>query len=248
MSFTDEFDICVQKAQEYLCFIEKIFSSGDEKFSDIINRNLQNSKKIFCKKSTLPLGYFDPCPVEDLIVGKSNRGKLSDKMPSSESLITYYFDNDILKMAEDGIYYYIYDYSEADKKYIYAVPKNRKLNLTYFLTVCEYENGKIRKLTRFTANSAELPGGIFNLLGANMILIKGMNDKQYMFDLTEKIYTYSDEHIELLEIMKVGSYGKKRSAAEYRFNYKGDYYSSYSSNKTQYRIKEKRMYNEFYNM
>ncbi len=248
MNHIEEMDIYTQKAQKCLELAEDLFYSQNEKLSEIIDKNQKNSERIYCNKSTLQLGYFSPCPVEDLITGKSKRGKISVKKPLGKNLITYYFENNILKMAEDDIYYYLYDYSEAERIYIISVPKNRSLNMTLCLTVCTYKDGKIIEIMSLLANNAEMPGFPLSMPGMEMSFIKGSNDRSYMFDFTENQYSYSDGRIVALKTVKAASFGKKLSVREYAFNYKEDFYSSYICNDTQYKISEKRRYNEFYAM
>ena len=239
MNNTEDIMFFKEKAQKYLDYAENLLYDAD--ICELIENIKQYENKLYCKKSDLYLGYFNPCPVADLIVGKCDRGNIYKKKPLGKNIITYYFDDNKLRMAEDEALYYVWFYADTENVCILGFKKNNSKALSY-ITLCKYRDSEIVSITDLncTENVKSFP---FSFFGAEMLCIKG-KEKEYMFELTEKEYIYKENHIEVLKIAKIDSFSKKCRVKEYIFEYADDNYASYRFSDTQYKIANKRKFNE----
>ncbi len=234
-----------KQATSFLRIVEEKISENRDDFSSIIKHNLALNNKLYCKNSTLFLGCFNPCPIEDLIVKDSKRGKIVSKGSLSKNIIIYYFENNLIKMAEDAYAYYLFFYVDVRSVYILDISKNIKLNSLLKLVICQYdENDRICKLTDFCATLMNKSTFLSDFTKSDLLLIKDKNQQEYMFDVTEKEYLYSGELIAKTKITKYDSYNKKHFQ-QYDFHYNADRYSSYLFYQKEYEILQNRKYYEF---
>ena len=236
------------QATEILHIIEDIIAENNGDFSSIINQNLTLKDKLYSKGSTLFLGYFNPCPVEDLIVGKTKRGKITSNKTSSKYTVTYYFEKNIIKMAEDFSSYYLFFYTDVQQVYILGVPKDMKIDphtsLEFMISKYD-ENDRICKLTFFRAMKRIKTFSLFAFMDSDRLFIKDKKQNEYSFYIIEKEYFYSENFITKVQIGTYTSYKTKRHIQKYEFKYRGDSYYSYLAFTTEYKVLHKRKFNEF---
>lgn len=237
---------------EILNIFKDIIDKNNGDFSSIVNHNLTLKDKLYCKgMSAFRLGYFNPCPVEDLVIGNTNRGKiisnkaLSDK-PASKNTIIYYFEKNVLKMAEDSFTYYLFFYTETQCVYILEIGKNLQPHCYSTFLICKYdEYGRICKITKFCTVLIKNQALLFSFMKPNLQLISDKNQNEYLFYVTEKEYFYSENFIAKFQLITYSSDNIDRQVSQYDFNYCGDSYSSYIYNGKEYKVLRKRKFNEF---
>ena len=91
--------------EQWVDFAKLFIDFGIQLFMDFQPQeqdSYENGKIEFCTSSTLHRGYYHPSPVYDLIVGNTKRGKLTRKLPTTNSIVyRYIFDqNGVMRCVD----------------------------------------------------------------------------------------------------------------------------------------------------
>ncbi|MBR3917251.1 MAG: hypothetical protein IKJ59_00750 [Clostridia bacterium] len=238
----------LKKASECLLIVENIIENFGNNFSGIIKENQELEDRLYCRKSTMLMGYFNPCPVEDLVIRNANRGKITSKNRIGKDVIIYYFNNDKISMCEDSFFTYLYFYKNNENNLqILGVPKRLSSGAFPQLLLCAYDdNNRIKKFTVFNAISVKKSMLAFSLFDSDCLLKSETTEQKYMFEFMEKEYIYSDNRLKEMKEVKLNSNSPKISNNKYKFAYEGDTYGLYTYNDlNNYVPLIKRKYNEF---
>ena len=240
-----------QNALDFYLFICDYIEKQKDKLIALNNDDFIAENLLFSKGGMLFGGYFCSDPIEDLIVGKTSRGKLVKK--ASGDCTAYFFsDGRLVKVTHSGSsILYLYD---DDGRTVYEIDGAfLKEGLSKYIVKCEYdETGRIIRRTDIMYSKAIPEIFAFVSKTAKPQVIRDEKEAaDFIFEIKEIRYSYKDDRINQAEIIKYHSAADIVSDDVYEFDYNGDYYSDYSAsdliknqNYTMQALK-KRKYNEF---
>lgn len=241
-----------QKTLEFYLFFCDYIEKKRDNIIALQDEDFTAENVLFSKGETLFGGYFCSDPVEDLIIGKTSRGKLVQK--ESDDNTAYFFNGGrLVKAARAGTsILYLYD---DDGRTVYEIDGAFSIEegISKYIVKCEYdETGRISRRTVFMFSRAIPEFFAFASKTARPQVIRDENEgTDFIFEIKEIRYSYKEDRINQAEIIKYYSAVDIVSDEVYEFDYDGDYYSDYSASdliKNQnYTMKalKKRKYNQF---